>query len=340
MDRVMSRALKQRAVLALLFLSCLLFSTSPLNAQQWASDMFAEKAHNFGKVPSNSNTQFVFEFTNKYRETVHVASVRSTCGCTIPSIVEGTVESRKTGRILATFNTTSFTGPKSATVTVVFDKPFYAEVQLIVSGEILSDVNISPSEVAFGQVTAGEPHTSEVRVSFLNRPNIRIEDVRSLFSDLKVRMTGPVRTGNRVDYNLSVTLSSTAKPGEIGERLTLVTNDPTHGAVVVGVTGNVRPPVEVKPDAVHFDSVVKGKTASERLLLRADNEFAIKKVDCPDSRFKFELPEGSKKVHFLKMTFTAKEGDSGEFKVPVKIETDLGESTVAMCLVTGNVAQP
>lgn len=336
----MSRVLRRYVGLTSLAVLCISVNASPLFAQQWANAMFAEKAHNFGKVPSNSNTQFVFEFTNAYRETVHVASVRSTCGCTTPSVLDATVESRKTGRILATFNTKSFTGPKSATVTVVFDKPFFAEVQLLVSGEILSDVNISPPEVGFGQVSAGKPQVSEVRVSFLNRPNIKIEDVRSLYSDLKVRLAGPVRTGGRVDYTLSVTLKDSAKPGEIGERLTLVTNDPTHQSVVIGVTGNVRPPIEVKPDAVHFDSVVSGKTATERLLLRADSEFKIKNIECEDERFKFELPEGSKKVHFLKMTFTADKENLGEFKVPVKIETDLGESAVATCLVTGSVPAP
>jgi hypothetical protein len=325
-----------QAVVGCFFLG---FFLSAASAQQWAADMFTVKNHSFGKVPSGSNTQFAFEFKNKYQETVHVQSVRSTCGCTIPTIVDATVKSRQTGKILATFNTKAFLGPKSATVTVVFDKPFFAEVQLTVSGEILSDVNVTPAEVAFGQVSAGAAKTSEVTVSFLNRPNIKIEDVRSLYTDLKVQLAGPVRQGNRVDYNLKVTLKDSAEPGEIGERLTLVTNDPVHSLVVIGVTGRVKPPVEVKPDTVHFGSSLAGTTASERLLLRAETDFEIKKIVCEDPRFTFEIREGAKKVQFVKMTFTPGTEKTGEFKVPVTIQTDLGDTGTAVCLVTGLVSK-
>lgn len=333
----MGRDLKRylaRIGLVVLFVA---LGVTTANAGDWAGEMFAEKSHNFGKVPSNSNTQYTFTFKNKYRETIHIASVRSTCNCTTPTVLDATVASLKTGRILATFNTKSFTGPKSATVTVVIDKPYYAEVQLVVSGEILSDVNVSPPEVGFGQVAAGQPRTSEVRVSFLNRPNIRIEDVRSLFSDIKVRLSEPTQVGNRVDYTLAVTLKESAEPGEIGERLTLVTNDPTYQAVAIGVTGQVRPPVEVKPDAVHFDTVATGNEKGERLLLRADSDFTVTQIECDDPRFTFEVPDGSKKVHFVKMTFRAAGEKTGEFKVPVRIKTNLGESATAVCTVTGSV---
>ena len=44
------------------------------------------------------------------------------------------------GAIVATFNTNSFHGQRGATLTVIIDKPFYAEVQLHVRGYIRSDV--------------------------------------------------------------------------------------------------------------------------------------------------------------------------------------------------------
>jgi hypothetical protein len=245
--------------------------------------------------------------------------------------------SRDKAGILATFNTTSFYGAKAATVTVVFDKPFYAEVQLQVSGEILTDVTLDPAEIAFGEISAGKEAVSEVTVAFSNRPNLRIQDVRSLFDDLKVKMSEPALSPGRVTYKMRVTLSADAKPGDVAERLTLITNDPFRDKVVVGVTGRIRPPVELKPDAVHFDSVASGDSASERLLLRADKDFAIRQIDCKDKRVSFEFPEGAKKVHFVKMTFTADNDDTGDFKIPIRIETDLGENICATCVITGNV---
>jgi hypothetical protein len=337
MDWVMGQNERKSAMRFGVLLVLAAWLAAPANAQKWANDMFAETTHDFGKVPVGSNTQFVFEFTNGYRETVHVASVRSTCGCTIPSVLDATVQSRQKGRILAVFNTKSFLGPRAAAVTVVFDKPFYAEVQLNVAGEILSDVSISPAEVAFGQVTSGEEHVSQVKVAFLNRPNLLIEDVRSLSDDLRVRLSGPIKTAGKVEYALKVTLKDTVQPGELGERLTLVTNDPSCQNVVVSVSGKVRPQVEVKPEAVHFASVQSGKVASERLLLRGDSEFSIEKIDCDDDRFSFKYPETAAKIHFVQMTFTADDSVQGEFKVPVRIVTNLGKTGAATCVVTGMV---
>ena len=59
------------------------------------------------------------------------------------------------GTIVAIFNTTAFLGQHGATITVVLDKPFYAEVQLHVSGFIRSDVQIEPGSVQMGQFEQG-----------------------------------------------------------------------------------------------------------------------------------------------------------------------------------------
>ena len=54
------------------------------HAQQWARDMFAETNHSFGTVARGAKTNFVFEFTNKYRETVHVSAVRAVAAAPRP----------------------------------------------------------------------------------------------------------------------------------------------------------------------------------------------------------------------------------------------------------------
>ena len=46
------------------------------------------------------------------------------------------------GAIVATFNTDSFHGQRGATLTVIIDQPFYAEVQLHDRGYIRTDVDV------------------------------------------------------------------------------------------------------------------------------------------------------------------------------------------------------
>ena len=71
-------------------------------------------------------------------------SVRSSCGCTMPSVTQATVKTHETSAILAVFNTKAFLGQRGGTVTVTIDKPFHAEVQLVVRGFIRGDVMLTP----------------------------------------------------------------------------------------------------------------------------------------------------------------------------------------------------
>ena len=107
-------------------------------AQQknWAAEMFKTLDHDFRTVGRGTKSEFHFELQNKFQEDVHIAAVRTSCGCTTPSISKKTLKTLESGAIIAKFNTDTFIGPKAATVTVVFDRPYYAEVQLKVKGFI------------------------------------------------------------------------------------------------------------------------------------------------------------------------------------------------------------
>ncbi len=43
----------------------------------------------------------------------------------------------------------------------------------------------------------------------------------------------------------------------------------------------------------------------KRLVVRGEEPFAITQVVCADDRFEFDVPAGTKKLHFVKMRFSA-----------------------------------
>ena len=146
------RSVRSRVFHWLSLCSCV----STANAQDWAKRMFTKTAHDFGTVVRGAKTEFRFTFKNIYVEDVHVASVRSSCGCTTPEITKRDLKTYETSYVLATYNTHAFVGHRSATVTVTFDKPFYAEVQLQVSGNIRGDIVVQPNFVNLGTVNQGQ----------------------------------------------------------------------------------------------------------------------------------------------------------------------------------------
>lgn len=306
--------------------------------QDWANKMFKVRSHDFGAVAKGAKVYYDFEVENIYEETVHIASVRSSCGCTSPSIKNDTLKTWEKGAIVAKLNTDSFLGHKSATVTVTIDKPFYAEVQLNVSSNIRGDVVFEPGAVQFGTVEQGEPGEAKVHVSQAGRSDWQITDVRSNDDYLAVEMNETNRGGGRVGYDLKVRLKENAPVGFISSQLALITNDGRSPSVSLPVEGKVESALSVSPGALSLGDLKPGETTEAKLIVRAKKPFRITGIECDNASFKFgDLPEEAKKLHFLPLTFTAGE-KGGTVVQKIKIETDLaggisGES-VATAIVT------
>ena len=70
--------------LALLML--LAAGASEAAAQGWAEKMFNKLDHNFNTVARGADTVYKFEVTNPYKQDMILTGVRSSCGCTSPSL--------------------------------------------------------------------------------------------------------------------------------------------------------------------------------------------------------------------------------------------------------------
>ncbi|TWT97428.1 hypothetical protein Pla100_25800 [Neorhodopirellula pilleata] len=306
------------------------------SAENWAEKMFSETKHDFRIVGRGTTAEHRFEFRNIYEEDVHVAAVRSSCGCTTPTVTKDTLATHETAAIVATLNTSTFIGQKAATVTVVFDQPFYAEVQLAVSGYIRTDVTFEPSDIDFGESKPGQIQDRQITISHRGNPGWRIQDVRSHCGDLQVKLSQPRVQPGLVQYEMQVRMKESMPEGEIHERLTLVSNDTQFPTIEMAVNGRVRPTISVSPAAVSLGTAETGGTVSKRLLVRADDDFEIQEVRCVDERFSFDIPKGKKKLHFVNMKFTA--GDTPD-RIAQKIEivTDLPGGKTAECVATGTI---
>ena len=124
--------------------------SSPALGQDWAAKMFATTSHDFGTVARGEQAEFAFVLENLYIEDVHIAAVRASCSCTTPEIKTETLKTHQKGAIIAKYNTSAFLGAKGATLTVTFDKPSFAEIQLQVRGFVRGKATLEPG--AFGSV--------------------------------------------------------------------------------------------------------------------------------------------------------------------------------------------
>lgn len=311
----------RRAGLALLI--TLLAASSALG-QQWAKKMFTQTEHDFGSVARGAKTEHEFVLSNIYLEDVHIASVRASCSCTTPRIKAQWLKTYEKGAIIARYNTGSFTGRKGATVTVTFDKPYYAQVRLHVRGHVRGDVVFQPGSVQLGSVDQGRPVERKVSVSHTGRSDWKVLEVRSAAGHLTGRAVETLRRGGRVSYDLLVRLDENAPPGYVGDHLMLLTNDRRSAHIPLKVEGRVASAVTVSPNSLFLGVVKPGEKVTKQLVVRGKHPFRIVEVTCDDDSFEFTQPVGDqpKPVHLVPVTFVAGE-DEGKVSQKIRIQTDL-----------------
>ncbi len=320
---------------------------SSASGQQWARKMFETTAHDFGSVARGAKAEYEFIFSNIYVEDVHVASVRSSCGCTSVRVKNDSLKTYEQSAIVARLNTPLFLGSRGATITVTFDKPYYAEVQLQVRGYIRSDVVFTPNSVELGELEEGAVLEKKLTVDYAGRNDWRIVDVRSGNPHLHAEAVETRRGGGRVSYELSVRTDGNLPPGYLRDHLVLVTNDRTYTQVPVAVEGRVLSGITVSPASLFMGVVEPGQKVTKKLVVRGSRPFRIVSIESDADCFEFDTTgeDTPKTLHLIPVTFLAGT-DPGKVAHRIRIETDLGDekapSLSAFAVVTppNEVAAP
>lgn len=314
----------RKAVCALLptVLAC-----CPGFAQDWAGKMFETRDHDFGSVARSAKEEFEFVLTNIYVEDVHIAGVRSSCGCAQVRMDKRLLKTYEKGAVIASLNTKAFRGSRGATITVTFDKPFHAEVQLHVRGYIRSDVVLHPGSVQMGRVDQGQPARQKVAVTYAGRRNWQILEVKSANPHLAGEAVETRRSGGQVAYELTVYLDAEAPAGYLRDHLVLVTNDRRSREIPVPVEGVVQAGIVVNPTSLFMGVVQPGQKVTKQLVVRGKKPFRILSVDCDDDSFEFgtSAEQEPKALHVIRVTFMAGQ-EPGKVTKMIHIRTDLGET--------------
>lgn len=325
-----------------IFASCI---AQLANGETWVTKMFPETKHDFGTVARGADTVYRFPVKNIYKDPIELVAVRSSCGCTTPTIEGKVLKTGETGYIVATFNTRTFTGVHGATLTVEVkwnDKGVLrrGETQLRVDGNIRGDVVFKPGAIKFENVDQGAPQEQHVAVTYAGRQSWKITDVRGASDDLEVELTETQRYDGRVGYDLLVRVKDSAKAGYFNEQLVLVTNDDSNPRIPIHVAGRVVPQISASPEPLLLGEVPLGGQVSKKLIVRGKKPFKIVSVACPeDSSFQFKTDDKSSDRHFVEIVFDPK-GNPGKVKQTINITTDLGESYNATVTAYATVIEP
>lgn len=328
---------KPRAVLLGLFV--LLASAGLSHAQDWARKIFDVTSHDFGNVARGAKTEYLFKIHNPFKEEIHISDVRSSCGCTTPRVLKDTLATYEESAIVAAFNTKTHLGQRHATLTVVIDKPYHAEVQLQVGGYIRRDIVIHPGEVNLGSIDRGTQAEKHISISYAGRADWRVLDVKSPASYIETQLIEGPRQNGTVSYDLIVRLKGDAPAGALNEQVVLLTNDERSPEVPLDVEGQVVADLTVSPASLFVGILQPGQKATKTVVIKAKQPFKILGIQCEDPAFQAKIPGEARPMQILPITFTAGE-TQGKVSQRIRILTDMGEDVNADFLAYAEVVAP
>jgi hypothetical protein len=304
----------------------LLSAISAAPAQDWAKDMFKHTSHDFGTVARGANVEHRFPLENIYLEDAHIAAARVSCGCTTPEVPGQILKTWDKAEVIARVDTITHLGQKDVTITVVFDKPFPAEVQLHIHCYIRSDVVVQPGAVPFNTVAQGTKSQKKVTISYAGRNDWRIQSVECANPSLSFQTIEVARGNGLVTYDLLVTLAGNAPPGYIREQFHLVTNDanPRAARVPVSVEGLVRAAIAAHPSPLFLGRVEAGRSITRQLVVSGVAPFRIVRVESTNPRLRCTAPTAAGAMLFLPVMFEAGTGvgrDTGRITIDTDVST-------------------
>jgi hypothetical protein len=295
-------------------------------AQDWARDIFKETSFDFGAVARGAKVEHRFPVENIFVEDAHIKSARASCGCTSPEVPTQILKTWNKSYVLVKIDTVNFQGQKDVTVTVEFDKPYKAEVQLNIHCYIRSDVVLDPGAVHL-RAAQGSAARQRVIVRYAGRPDWQIQRVESSTPSIIGRVTEVSRGNGYVTYDLAVDLAAGTPVGYIRDELNLITNDPNPRAqrVPVPVDAVVLAPVTVHPTPLIMGSAAVGKLnapVARPLIVLSQTPFNITRVESSDPHFRCDLPAAAAPAtsHRLAVNFLGGE-TAGKLGTRIRIYT-------------------
>jgi hypothetical protein len=295
---------------------------SSASATSWADGLFDELNKDFGSVPRGPMLTHPFRLVNKTKVPVNISGVRVSCGCTTATALKGTLAPGEETVVLAQMDTRRFTGIKTVTIYVNFDRPHSEEVRLWVQANSRDDVSVSPESLAFGTAKRGSSAAATVSVVFMGNNGSQILDVASDSNYVVTSVREVRRQDSDVAYELTAHLRPDAPVGKWYTDIWLKTNNGTMPRVRVPLTVEIESALSISPANVTLGDVKVGAEAERKVVIRGVKPFKITDVKGTDDSVKVrDSNTDSKPVHVL--TLTLKGAQAGEFNRTFRVITDL-----------------
>lgn len=201
----MNRSAERIAGYWTLFLVLSLFLPVCILAQVAPKIEAVEPEFDFGTVYRGGTVKHVFTLRNAGADTLRIENVRSSCGCTVAMVDKHALAPGESTSIQADFDSRTFVGRVRKDIYVQTNDPDTPITKLSIGGEVLVDLNASPSRVYFSGMREGERLERKITLQNMSETTINIKEVSSTVPDLRFELVRlSLKPGESVDMLLIV----------------------------------------------------------------------------------------------------------------------------------------
>ena len=282
-------------------------ATAATNAAAPQISLQAE-AYNFGKLTSGDLAKHDFIFTNTGQSVLIVSNVTPACHCTTAGAWTREVQPGKTGIIPLQFDSTTFNGPITRTVTAYCNDPRHPIFSLSMSGTVWRPIEISPINAIFNLASDVE-FVAPIVMHITNNSDepVTISDPDSpnhaFAAELKV-----IKTGR--EYELIVKIKGPVGTTSVSGMITMKTSSPRVPSLTTSVFAIIHPAVMVVPAQV---SLLPGPLAvpvTNFITIQNSStnipSLALSELTAPDRRVDVQMKENQPgKAFTLTVVFPA-----------------------------------
>lgn len=192
----------------------------------------------FGSIAQGKKVDHTFTLKNRGDMPLSILRTRTSCGCTVANVSTKTVEPGKSAELKTTFDSASFSGNITKTITVETNDPANPTYTLTVKGVVNEELSVTPRQANLGLIRVGG--TKEITLSLENRGerNVRIVSVSSPMPQVKVSAKkSALRAGESTPISVKITPRETDR--FLSGFITISTDHPGKPELTVPLYGSV-----------------------------------------------------------------------------------------------------
>ncbi len=146
----------------------------------------------FQSIYRGDEARHQFELTNGGDVELQITNIRSSCGCTVPSVEKRKLAPGEKTSLTAVFNSDRFRGSVTKHIYVYSNDDKNPITKLSIHADVKQDLQVNPSSIYFAGLKSGESVQRKIEIKNLSGQKVRIREIASTVSAVEVQLDKPL----------------------------------------------------------------------------------------------------------------------------------------------------